>query len=92
MNTIDPNLNGRAVQPLLVRPRDAWLMLRCGNTFGYSLITSGELISFRDGRSRKIVVASIHDYIARKLAAGKAAAPTGAASQPRRRGRPRKQT
>ena len=61
-------------EPLLVKPRIAWRMLSCSNTRGYELLNSGELQSFRDGKSRKIVVASIHDYIARRLAAERAKA------------------
>jgi hypothetical protein len=87
MATIDPGITGRAIQPLLVRPREAWRMLGCGNTYGYTLLNAGELESFVDGKARKITVASIHRYIARKLAA---AATTEAAPQPRRRGRSRK--
>lgn len=64
--------------PLVVKPRDAWRMLGCGNTRGYELLAAGELDSFLDGRSRKITVASIHAYIARRLAATGA---TGAAAQ-----------
>jgi hypothetical protein len=62
-------------------------MLGCGNTHGYQLLASGELQSFLDGRARKVTVASIHAYIARELAAADV---NKAASQPRRRGRPRK--
>jgi hypothetical protein len=58
-----------AIEPLLVRPKTAWKMLGCGNTRGYELLAAGELASFRDGKSRKIVVSSIHDYIARQIAA-----------------------
>jgi hypothetical protein len=57
------------IEPLLVRPKIAWRMLGCGNTRGYELLAAGELASFRDGKSRKIVVNSIRDYIARQLAA-----------------------
>jgi hypothetical protein len=55
-------------EPLLVPPKAAWRMLGCGNTRGYELLAAGELVSFRDGKSRKIVVSSIHDYIVRQLA------------------------
>jgi hypothetical protein len=73
-------------EPLVVRPRDAWRMLGCGNTRGYALLAAGELETFLDGRARKITVASIHSYIARKLAAAR-----GDANLPRRRrGRPPK--
>jgi excisionase family DNA binding protein len=53
---------------LLVKPKTAWRMLGCSNTHGYALLAAGELDSFRDGRARKITVASIHRYIARHLA------------------------
>jgi len=70
--------------PLVVKPKVVWKMLACSNTRGYELIAAGELESFRDGRSRKITVESIHRLIARRLAAERA-------PQPRRgRGRPRK--
>ncbi len=88
------NANARTVgehlEPLVVSPKTAWRMLGCGNSHGYELLNGGELQSFLDGRSRRITVASIRAYIARKLAAAGA---TGAATQPtlpRRRGRPRK--
>jgi hypothetical protein len=55
--------------PLVVKPRVAWKMLACSNTRGYQLLAAGELESFLDGRSRKITVASIRDYIARRLTA-----------------------
>jgi hypothetical protein len=53
---------------LVVSPRRAAAMLDCGITRLYELISSGELQSFKDGAARKIVVASIRDYIARKIA------------------------
>jgi hypothetical protein len=89
MATIDPAVTGRKPEPLLVRPRTAWLMLGCGNTHGYELLNGGELESFLDGKARKITVESIHRYIARKL--GTAHATGGPIkATPRRRGRPRK--
>ena len=56
-----------AVTQLVVKPRDARQMLACSNTRLYELISEQELESFRDGRSRKITVESIHHYIARRL-------------------------
>jgi hypothetical protein len=53
--------------PVVVKPKIAWKMLSCSNTRGYELLAAGELESFRDGRSRKITVASIHQYILRQL-------------------------
>jgi hypothetical protein len=72
--------------PLVVKPKTAWKMLACSNTRGYELIAAGEIDSFLDGRSRKITVESIHQYIARRLAP--AVTPTKD-TKPRRRGRPR---
>jgi hypothetical protein len=74
---------GEAV-PLVVKPKVAWQMLACSNTHGYELLAAGQLESFRDGRSRKITVASIHRFIARRLAAEKA--PRAATEASRRRG------
>jgi len=54
--------------PLVVKPRIACRLLDCGNTRLYELLAAGELQSFLDGRSRKITIASIEAYIARRLA------------------------
>ncbi len=53
---------------LVVSPRRAAVFLDCGITRVYELLNSGQLQSFKDGAARKIVVASIRDYVARKLA------------------------
>jgi hypothetical protein len=53
--------------PLVVKPKTAWKMLQCSNSRGYELLKAGELESFRDGRSRKITVRSIEQYIARRI-------------------------
>ena len=60
-------------EPLVVGPSKAWYLLDCGNTHGYELIAAGELESYLDGRSRRITMQSIKDYIARRLAATSAA-------------------
>jgi AT hook motif len=73
-------------EPLLVKPKVAWKMLGCGNTRGYQLLAMGELESFLDGRSRKITVESIRNYVARRL--GKSASTE--LHPKRRRGRPPK--
>jgi excisionase family DNA binding protein len=59
------------IAPLVVKPKAAWKMLGCGNTRGYQLLAAGELDSYKDGRSRKITVASIKAYVVRQLAAAK---------------------
>jgi excisionase family DNA binding protein len=61
-------------KPLVVKPRNACVLLGCGVTYLYDLINSGELESFKDGKSRKITTASIEAYIARRLEASKEAA------------------
>jgi excisionase family DNA binding protein len=56
------------LDPLVVKPKVAWKMLACSNTKGYELLAAGELESYREGRSRKITVASIKALVARRLA------------------------
>jgi hypothetical protein len=73
----------------VVTPRRACYLLDCGTTHLYELIDNEEVESFLDGRSRKIVVASIHRLIARRLAAKQG---IDDVQRPRRRGRPRKET
>jgi excisionase family DNA binding protein len=63
------------VTPLLTGVLGASIQLGCGRDRIRELIRSGELQSFRQGRRTiKITVASIHDYIARQLAAAGASA------------------
>jgi hypothetical protein len=69
---------------LVVKPKTAWKMLACSNTRGYELLAAGEITSFLDGRSRKILVSSIRAYVARRLEASMGPRPK------RGRGRPRK--
>jgi len=72
---------------LVVSPRRARYMLDCGNTRLYELLKNNELESYLDGRSRKIIVASIHRFIAGRLAAEREVT---SPQTRRRRGRPRK--
>jgi len=62
------NTSTQIIEPLAVRPKTAWQMLGCGNSYGYELLARGELESFTDGSARKITVDSIKRYIARRLA------------------------
>jgi hypothetical protein len=50
---------------LVVSPRRARHMLDIGNTRLYELLNAGELESYLDGRSRKIIVQSIYRYVTR---------------------------
>lgn len=54
-------------EPLAVSPRRAAYLLDCGVTRIYELINRRDLASYKDGAARKVVVASIHGYIARKI-------------------------
>jgi hypothetical protein len=62
------------VEPLVVKPKIAWRLLGCSNTYGYDLLAAGELDSFKDGKARKITMASIKARIARQLEATKTTA------------------
>ncbi len=59
------------IEPLVVGTTDAWKMLGISPTYGWELLNADELESFLDGKKRKIVVASIHAYIQRKITESK---------------------
>jgi excisionase family DNA binding protein len=88
MLTEHPDITGRRsadiVEPLAVSPRDACRLLAIGNTRLYELLERGELVSYREGRARRITVASIRGRIAELSGAGvqPPAQPTG---RPRKR-------
>ena len=74
------------IEPLAVSPRQACMLLsEIGTTRLYQLIGTNELSTYREGRARRITMASIRARVARL--AGMPETP-----QPRRRGRPRKST
>jgi excisionase family DNA binding protein len=58
-------------EPLVVSPQRGRKMLDVGNTRFYELIAAGEIESYKDGKSRKITVASIKAYIARRIQASR---------------------
>ena len=58
-------------EPLGVPPKVGFRMIGCGVTFGYQLLSNGELESYNLGRARRITVASIKAYVARRLAEAK---------------------
>jgi excisionase family DNA binding protein len=55
--------------PLAVSPREAGRLLSLGQSRIYNLMRAGELQNYEDGRSRRILLTSIHDYVARRIAA-----------------------
>ena len=58
-------------EPLVVSPRRARRMLDCGNTRLYEMIAAQQLETYKDGKSRKITVTSIKNYIARRIEASR---------------------
>ena len=56
---------------LVTSVRGASVMLDCGKDKVYALLQAKGLESYRDGEARRIIVASVRAYIARKLAGGK---------------------
>lgn len=56
------------VSPLLLSPGAAAEKLSVGRSAVYDLMKSGELASFKMGRSRRIPLASIQEYIEKRLA------------------------
>jgi hypothetical protein len=62
---------------LAVSPRVAGEMLGYGKTYIAKLIRNRELETFVDGGARRVLTASIHDYIARKVEATSAPASRG---------------
>jgi hypothetical protein len=61
--------NGDTNNPLLCTPNEAMATLRVSRATLYGLLNSGELESFTEGKSRKIVAHSLQTYIRRRLEA-----------------------
>ena len=68
MATIHPEVTGKRVgnnfEPLAVSPRQACLLLGIGNTRLYQLLGAGELVTYTEGRARRITMASIRARVA----------------------------
>ena len=56
-------------EAIAVAPREAGRLLSLCLTEVYERMRSGELESYRDGRARRIPMAAIHAYVARRRAA-----------------------
>ena len=63
----------RLIEPLAVSPRQACLLLGIGNTRLYELIRERELVTYHEGRARRITMESIHAHVARLIASGDSA-------------------
>lgn len=79
--------SGNDLEPLAVSPRQACLLLGMGNTRLYQLIGTGELVAYKDGRSRRVTMASIKARVA-----SLASAPDQKPRLRRRGGPPKSQT
>jgi excisionase family DNA binding protein len=55
--------------PLVASPNQAMSAIQVSRKKLYELIKTGELESYTEGKSRRITVKSINDYIERRLAA-----------------------
>jgi hypothetical protein len=55
------------IAPLVTSPKVARVLIDCSMTRLYELLNSGEISSYRDGKSRKIIVSSLKDLIERRL-------------------------
>lgn len=54
---------------LLVTVEEAAAMLSLGRTLTWALVRKNELHSIRVGKTRRVLVASLHEYIERQLTA-----------------------
>jgi excisionase family DNA binding protein len=54
---------------LLVTVEEAAAMLSLGRTLTWALVRKNELRSIQVGRTRRVVVSSLHEYIERQLTA-----------------------
>ena len=67
---VRPEITGRDVgQPIVATPNQAMIALGIGRAKLYEKINIGELESYVDGGSRKILWNSIHEFIKRRLEA-----------------------
>jgi excisionase family DNA binding protein len=57
------------VVPLVASPNQTMRTIQVSRKKLYELIKTGELESYTEGKSRRITVKSINDYIERRLAA-----------------------
>jgi len=62
------------MEPVVVRPKDAFAAIGVGVTKGYELIGSGELDVIKIGRATRITVKSINAMVARRMAEQRRAA------------------
>jgi hypothetical protein len=81
-------LHEQRKEPIAIAPKEVERLLDYGTTKVAKLIRLGELQSFVDGGSRRVLTSSIAAYVARRLAA----APSKKSTRRGGPGRPRKVT
>ena len=54
---------------LLITVDQAARMLGCGRSFAYNLVLSGDLVTVKLGRLRRVPVGAVHEYIAMRMGA-----------------------
>lgn len=65
------NSKNAEMTAIAVSPKKGAAMLDLGLTRFYELMNAGEIESYRDGKSRKILIASLRSYVNRRLVAEK---------------------
>ena len=86
---VNPNESQRAIA---IPPKEVGEQLRYGMTRIYKMIRDGELQSFIDGGSRRVLTSSVDAYVERRLAASKGPPRENPSKRRGGPGRPRKVT
>ena len=68
-NGTDPCANALPLEPLLLSVEEAAEVLRLGRSTLYELIASGEIPSLTIGRSRRVPLAALKEWVAARTAA-----------------------
>jgi excisionase family DNA binding protein len=55
------------MEPIALPPKEAFAVIRVGVTKGYELINSGELQTFKIGRSTRVTTDSLRAYVERQM-------------------------
>lgn len=63
-----PQVGAPSFEPIAVRPKVAARILDVSVAYLYELLARGDLVSYRDGAARKIMVDSLRAYVARRVA------------------------
>jgi excisionase family DNA binding protein len=64
---LSPRKTRDNIEPLAVSPKAAGKLLSLSHKHVYTLLNSGELESYKEGKARRITMKSIHRHIAARL-------------------------